>query len=150
MHTTASLAHSLACTKVHVLSCRFNSEDNASPLYLTESAEDSHFFKSMPAEVVKNLQRKPLAMENHSNGEHTLILRKWFSCLLLDPTTPHGHVCFDGTEIARLMDKLSVLSQHVCPCGVLGKKRRRLDHLCSTGSFDGRAIAFNTLYTFHL
>ena len=51
--------------------CRFNSEDNASPLYLTEDAEDSHFFKSLPAEVVKNLQRKPLAMENHANGKHS-------------------------------------------------------------------------------
>ena len=63
-------------------------------------------------------------MENHSNGEHTLILRKWFSCLLLDATTPHGQVCFDGTEIARLMDKLSVPSQHICPRGGLRKEKK--------------------------
>ena len=49
--------------------CRFNSEDNASPLYLTEAAEGSHFLKSLPPDVVKRLQEKPLAMENHSNGK---------------------------------------------------------------------------------
>ena len=47
---------------------RFNSEDNASPLYFTEAAEDSHFFGSLSKKVRKSLQEKPFAMENHSNG----------------------------------------------------------------------------------
>ena len=51
-----------------ILSCRFNSEDNASPLYFTEAAEKSHFFGSLSKKVRKSLQEKPFAMENHSNG----------------------------------------------------------------------------------
>ena len=66
---------------------RFNSEDNASPLYLTEAAEDSHFFSSLGKRVRKALQEKPFAMENHSNGNCTLIrLAAYFQqmvCLIL-------------------------------------------------------------------
>ena len=51
------------------LCCRFNAEDNASPLYLTEAAEKSHFFQSLGKKVKKSLQEKPYAMENHSNGQ---------------------------------------------------------------------------------
>ncbi|DBA88768.1 hypothetical protein WJX77_006584 [Trebouxia sp. C0004] len=47
---------------------KFNSEDNASPLYFTEAAEKSHFFGSLSKKVRKSLQEKPFAMENHSNG----------------------------------------------------------------------------------
>ncbi|KAL3132824.1 hypothetical protein ABBQ38_006749 [Trebouxia sp. C0009 RCD-2024] len=47
---------------------KFNAEDNASPLYLTEAAEKSKFFKSLGNKVKRSLQEKPLAMENHSNG----------------------------------------------------------------------------------
>lgn len=50
------------------MACRFNSEDNASPLYFTEAAEKSHFFGSLSKKVRKSLQEKPFAMENHSNG----------------------------------------------------------------------------------
>ena len=49
--------------------CRFNAEDNASPLYLTEAAEKSRFFRGLGKKVKKSLQEKPYAMENHSNGQ---------------------------------------------------------------------------------
>ena len=49
--------------------CRFDAEDYASPLYLTEDATPSRFFGSMPKKVRRDLQEHPLAMENHGNGE---------------------------------------------------------------------------------
>lgn len=54
--------------------CRFNAEDNASPLYLTEAAENSKFFKSLGKKVKKSLQEKPFAMENHANGQSLLCI----------------------------------------------------------------------------
>jgi gamma-glutamyl hydrolase len=47
---------------------KFDAEDYASQLYLTEEGEESHFFRSVPKKVVKSLQEEPLAMENHANG----------------------------------------------------------------------------------
>ena len=46
----------------------FNSNDNPAALLLTPDAQDSHFFNSMPARVVANLQKSPIAMENHQQG----------------------------------------------------------------------------------
>lgn len=46
----------------------FNSNDNPAALLLTPEAQDSHFFNSMPANVVANLQKLPIAMENHQQG----------------------------------------------------------------------------------
>ena len=61
--------------------CRFNAEDNASPLYLTEAAEKSKFFKSLGKKVKRSLQEKPLAMENHSNGQLLCALLVYCICL---------------------------------------------------------------------
>lgn len=67
-------------------SCRFNSEDNASPLYFTEAAEKSHFFGSLSKKVRKSLQEKPFAMENHSNGTTLHLITatcariQWYLC----------------------------------------------------------------------
>ena len=47
---------------------RFDSEDNPSRLILTEAAETSRLFESMPAHVLDNLQNESLAMENHHWG----------------------------------------------------------------------------------
>lgn len=52
----------------HHASCRFDSGDNASPLVLTEAAEDSSFFESMPAAVLTGLKEQSIAMENHHWG----------------------------------------------------------------------------------
>ena len=52
---------------IHVM-CRFNSEDNASPLYLTEEVPDSHFIHSLPPQVLQDLQTHAYAMENHGSG----------------------------------------------------------------------------------
>ena len=46
----------------------FNSNDNPAALLLTPDAQDSHFFNSMPPSVVANLQKLPIAMENHQQG----------------------------------------------------------------------------------
>ncbi|KAI8471106.1 MAG: hypothetical protein J3K34DRAFT_244588 [Monoraphidium minutum] len=45
-----------------------DAEDAAAPLLYTDVAEDSHFFKSLPEVVVRNLQNTPIAMENHMHG----------------------------------------------------------------------------------
>jgi len=68
-----------------MLLCRFNSEDNASPLYFTEAAEKSHFFGSLSKKVRKSLQEKPFAMENHSNGTtlHLITAISAFVCCYL-------------------------------------------------------------------
>ncbi|KAI8110154.1 hypothetical protein M9435_001833 [Picochlorum sp. BPE23] len=47
---------------------RFDAEDYAQPLYPTEHADDSRFFKALPPRVVANLYAKPYAMQNHMNG----------------------------------------------------------------------------------
>lgn len=46
----------------------FDALDNASPLYLTEHAEHSRLFGSMPDHIVHRLQQQPYAMENHQYG----------------------------------------------------------------------------------
>ena len=57
--------------------CRFDAEDYASPLYLTEDAKPSRFFGSMPKKVRRDLQEHPLAMENHGNGECLICGCSW-------------------------------------------------------------------------
>ena len=57
---------------------RFNAEDNASPLYMTEAAEGSKFFKSLGKKVKRSLQEKPFAMENHANGLLSLCIASVF------------------------------------------------------------------------
>ncbi len=47
----------------------FDAEDAAAPLLYTDAADESHFFRSLPIEVVRNLQNSPIAMENHGKGE---------------------------------------------------------------------------------
>ena len=53
----------------------FNSNDNPAALLLTPEAQDSHFFNSMPRSVVANLQKLPIAMENHQQGTPRLACR---------------------------------------------------------------------------
>ncbi|KAK9823907.1 hypothetical protein WJX72_006292 [[Myrmecia] bisecta] len=50
------------------LLARFDAEDNASPLYMTEDAEDSYFFGAMPKQVADDLQNFAYSMENHAEG----------------------------------------------------------------------------------
>ena len=59
------------------VTCRFDAEDYASPLYLTEDAVPSRFFGSMPKKVRRDLQEHPLAMENHGNGECLSLGQSW-------------------------------------------------------------------------
>ena len=47
----------------------YDSYDDASPLILTEDGQsESAFFGAMPRELLKAVQEKPLAMENHGRG----------------------------------------------------------------------------------
>ncbi|KXZ51986.1 hypothetical protein GPECTOR_10g1008 [Gonium pectorale] len=46
----------------------FDAEDAPAPLLYTDEAADSHLLKSLPKDVVTDLQNKPIAMENHMNG----------------------------------------------------------------------------------
>ena len=46
----------------------YDAEDAAATLLYTDSAEGSHFFKSLPPDVVHDLQQQPIAMENHGKG----------------------------------------------------------------------------------
>lgn len=46
----------------------FDAEDAPAPLLYTADAKDSHLLRSLPADVVENLQNKPIAMENHGMG----------------------------------------------------------------------------------
>lgn len=46
----------------------FDAEDAPAPLLYTDEARGSHLLKSLPADVVQNLQDKPIAMENHVAG----------------------------------------------------------------------------------
>ena len=45
-----------------------DAENYPQPLYPTEKAKDSRFFSALPSRVVKNLFRKPYAMENHAHA----------------------------------------------------------------------------------
>jgi gamma-glutamyl hydrolase len=47
----------------------FDAEDAAAPLLYTDVADESHFFRSLPPDVVRDLQNSPIAMENHGKGE---------------------------------------------------------------------------------
>ena len=55
----------------------FDAEDAAAPLLYTDNAENSHIIKSLPADVVHDLQNSPIAMENHVKVRSS--------------TTLHGH-----------------------------------------------------------
>lgn len=46
----------------------FDAEDAAATLLYTDNAEGSHFFKSLPPDIVHELQQSPIAMENHGKG----------------------------------------------------------------------------------
>ncbi|KAG2501964.1 hypothetical protein HYH03_000461 [Edaphochlamys debaryana] len=46
----------------------FDAEDAAAPLLYTEEAAGSHLLKSLPPDVVTDLQNKAIAMENHMMG----------------------------------------------------------------------------------
>lgn len=46
----------------------YDAEDAAATLLYTDNAEGSHFFKSLPPDVVHDLQQQPIAMENHGKG----------------------------------------------------------------------------------
>ena len=48
--------------------CRFNAENLPSPLFLTDKASESYFWKSLAKPVRHSLVNKPYAMENHKNG----------------------------------------------------------------------------------
>ena len=50
--------------------CSFDAEDFAAPLYYTERARGSRFFKLMPDWALDALQQRPLAFENHARGAH--------------------------------------------------------------------------------
>ena len=47
---------------------RFDAEDFAAPLYYTEHAQDSHFYRHMPGWALDALQERPVAFENHNFG----------------------------------------------------------------------------------
>ena len=47
---------------------RFNSENLPSPLFLTDKASSSYFWKSLAKPIRHSLVDKPYAMENHING----------------------------------------------------------------------------------
>lgn len=59
---------SIIFSKNYTLLTKFNAEDAPAPLFYTDEATNSHFIKSLPADVVYNLQNYPIAMENHMNG----------------------------------------------------------------------------------
>ncbi|EFJ53180.1 hypothetical protein VOLCADRAFT_102798 [Volvox carteri f. nagariensis] len=46
----------------------FDAEDAPAPLLYTNEAAASHLLRSLPPDVVTDLQNKPIAMENHMNG----------------------------------------------------------------------------------
>lgn len=46
----------------------FNAEDAPAPLLYTDEAASSHLLRSLPPDVVADLQNKPIAMENHMSG----------------------------------------------------------------------------------
>ncbi|GIL88439.1 hypothetical protein Vretifemale_16403 [Volvox reticuliferus] len=46
----------------------FDAEDAPAPLLYTDEAAASHLLRSLPPDVVADLQNKPIAMENHMNG----------------------------------------------------------------------------------
>ena len=50
----------------------FDAEDAAAPLLYTDVADESHFFRSLPPDVVRDLQNSPIAMENHGKGKFPL------------------------------------------------------------------------------
>lgn len=55
----------------------FDAEDAPAPLLYTDEARGSHLLKSLPADVVQNLQDKPIAMENHVAGEAAVRGKRW-------------------------------------------------------------------------
>ena len=47
---------------------RFDAENLPSPLFLTDKASASYFWKSLAKPIRHSLVDKPYAMENHKNG----------------------------------------------------------------------------------
>jgi len=47
---------------------QFDAEDAAAPLLYTDMADTSHLIRSLPPDVVRDLQNSPIAMENHGKG----------------------------------------------------------------------------------
>lgn len=52
----------------HSVLSDMDAEDAPAPLLYSDLAEDSYFFRSLPPSVVRDLQNKPIAMENHMHG----------------------------------------------------------------------------------
>lgn len=52
----------------HSILSQFDAENLPSPLFLTDSAEKSRFFRALPPQVVEHLRTRPYAMQNHVNG----------------------------------------------------------------------------------
>ncbi|GFR43452.1 hypothetical protein Agub_g4535 [Astrephomene gubernaculifera] len=52
----------------YTLLSSYDAEDAPAPLLFTNEAKDSHLLRSLPADVVADLQNKPIAMENHQSG----------------------------------------------------------------------------------
>ncbi len=70
MHGTCLGMETLAVVLSHnyTILGSFDAEDAPAPLLYTDEARSSHLLKSLPADVVQNLQDKPIAMENHVAG----------------------------------------------------------------------------------
>ena len=51
-----------------MLPTRFNAENMPAPLFLTDKASASYFWKSLAKPIRHSLVNKPYAMENHKNG----------------------------------------------------------------------------------
>ena len=60
---------------ISVVSCkRFNAENLPSPLFLTDKASSSYFWKSLAKPIRHSLVDRPYAMENHKNGAGGILL----------------------------------------------------------------------------
>ena len=122
-----------------LVSCRFNSEDNASPLYFTEAAEKSHFFGSLSKKVRKSLQEKPFAMENHSNGTTLHLITASCArvqCYLCRPSSLYHHctllmvlvlLLFLSAFVTSLPMSLLVISAVVFAAGSVTKVTKQSD-----------------------
>ena len=68
-------------------SCRFNAENLPSPLFLTDKASKSYFWKSLAKPIRHSLVDKPYAMENHKNGVLMFIYKGWqsYDCMKSRP-----------------------------------------------------------------